>query len=415
MIQNDIDILRKLGENKIAMAADKTNIESIALWTAANDLKAGRPPVYINEEPWNELRETGEIDLECEDPFLKMVEAGLRFEAYKFNHYRANMVVTDFIELPAVIKSSKFGIQEIDENIIFADENSGAPSRHFSVQIKDIDDIVKIINPVVTYDRELSIQRLEMLKEIFDGIIDVRLIGQRGMWFTPWDNLIRWTGVQDALMDLILKPEYIRALVKRFVDASLVELEQYNDLGLWASNNTNARVGSGGYGYTSDLPSPEGLDMNAPTSAIWGCGNAQIFSEVSPSMHWEFSLQFEMEWLKHFGMNYYGCCEQLHNKIDILKNIPNLRKISTSPWADLDKMTQRTNGEYIMSVKTNPAYLVGSFSTKIIEDEITNILEKTKGAPIEIILKDISTTQHNPERIDIWADTVMKTIDKFFG
>ena len=44
---------------------------------------------------------------------------------------------------------------------------------------------------------------------------------------------------------------------------------------------------------------------------MWGCSNAQIFSEVSPKMHWEFALEHDLRWLRRWGLNYYGCCEPL--------------------------------------------------------------------------------------------------------
>ena len=70
---------------------------------------------------------------------------------------------------------------------------------------------------------------------------------------------------------------------------------------------------------------------------MWGCSNAQIFSEVSPEMHWEFALEHDVRWLERWGLTYYGCCEPLDSKIDILRRIPNLRKISISPWCDTDR------------------------------------------------------------------------------
>lgn len=41
------------------------------------------------------------------------------------------------------------------------------------------------------------------------------------------------------------------------------------------------------------------------------------------------------KWLEKFGLTYYGCCEPLHNKIEILQQVKNLRKISISPRADI--------------------------------------------------------------------------------
>ena len=74
---------------------------------------------------------------------------------------------------------------------------------------------------------------------------------------------------------------------------------------------------------------------------MWGCSNAQIFSEVSPRMHWEFALQHDLRWLSRWGLTYYGCCEPLDRKIDILRRIPNLRKISVSPWCNTERVVEK--------------------------------------------------------------------------
>ena len=48
-------------------------------------------------------------------------------------------------------------------------------------------------------------------------------------------------------------------------------------------------------------------------------------------------MQYDRQWLSRFGLTHYGCCEPVHNKIDMLRTIPNLRRISISPWTDLEK------------------------------------------------------------------------------
>jgi len=39
-------------------------------------------------------------------------------------------------------------------------------------------------------------------------------------------------------------------------------------------------------------------------------------------MHNEFALKYEIPILSRFGLNSYGCCEPLHDKIKYLKQIP---------------------------------------------------------------------------------------------
>ena len=66
-------------------------------------------------------------------------------------------------------------------------------------------------------------------------------------------------------------------------------------------------------------------------------------------MHKEFGLNYGIKWLSRFGLAYYGCCEPLHNKMEILAKIPNLRKISISPWANIDEASEKMRGKYVIS------------------------------------------------------------------
>ena len=158
-------------------------------------------------------------------------------------------------------------------------------------------------------------------------------------------------------MDLVLRPELVHAAMDRLVGAYLARLRQWRELNVLSQPTGNNRVGSGGLGYTSQLPA-EGFDpARVRPLDQWGCATAQIFSEVSPAMHEEFALRYERRWLEHFGMNYYGCCEPLHLKLDVLASVPNLRKVSMSPWANVEVMTHKVGGKLVLSHKPNPAVL----------------------------------------------------------
>ena len=113
---------------------------------------------------------------------------------------------------------------------------------------------------------------------------------------------------------------------------------------------------------------------------MWGCSNAQIFTQVSPEMHWEFALRHELRWLDKWGATYYGCCEPLDNKISILKKIPNLRKISVSPWANLDTIIREAGDKYVLSIKPSPAiFAEDNLDTENARSTLENIIKKTRG------------------------------------
>lgn len=81
--------------------------------------------------------------------------------------------------------------------------------------------------------------------------------------------------------------------------------------------------------------------------------------DMAVRMHEEFSLRFERPVLARFGLTYYGCCEPLHRKIAMLRSIPNLRKISMSPRADLAVAAASVGRDFVLSYKPNPADLAG--------------------------------------------------------
>jgi hypothetical protein len=215
--------------------------------------------------------------------------------------------------------------------------------------------------------------------------------------------------VERALTDLVDYPERINAAMERFVDAHLAMLDQWEALGLLARNDDNTRIGSGGYGYTSSLPGP-GFDSTRITPRnLWGCATAQIFSDVSPRMHWEFALRHELRWLERWGLTYYGCCEPLDRKIDILRRVPNLRKISCSPWNDLERFIGKVGTQYVISRKPNPAILArDGWNPDEARRDLREFLDRAQGLSVEIILKDISTLRYDPRRLWDWAAIAME-------
>ena len=63
-------------------------------------------------------------------------------------------------------------------------------------------------------------------------------------------------------------------------------------------------------------------------------GLAQMLATVSPKMFKEFEVDYANQICERFGLVYYGCCDSLHDRMDQVRMIPNVRKISMSPWVD---------------------------------------------------------------------------------
>jgi hypothetical protein len=306
-----------------------------------------------------------------------------------------------------VVHNTAFGIAE-DVDVAKTDEANTVVSRHFKIQISDEDDLEKIKVPVVTHDSAASEQHYQQLSEILSGIIEVDKLGANGFcfWFAPWDEMIRWWGVQEALIDLYDRPEFVHKAIDKLVNAYCAMLDQFEEQNLLTLNNAHHQTGSGGLGYTDELPQPDYDPAHVRAKDLWGSGAAQIFSDVSPRMHWEFSLQYELRWMSRFGLTYYGCCDPLHRKMGILEKVPNLRKVSMSPWVNLDEAVANVGSRYVFSHKPNPAvFAETTWNLGKARHDLETVLDKAKahGCVVEVIMKDISTVRYEPQRLWEWS------------
>jgi hypothetical protein len=398
------DTLRRLAGEIADIASLPVHREKARLWRKLNDLDSERPMVWINEIPWHEMNVNDELTVRCRDPWAAEHELSLRKIIYQWRHMPADMIVSDHLECPLAIHSSDFGIHECVD-AVKTDQKSDIVSRRFHVQIREPEDLQKIRMPSVTHQKEVTELVLETMCGLYHDIMPVRAVGQTHIWFTPWDYLIRWWGVEEAMIDLIVRPDMVHEAVDRMVDAWMVELDQLVEQNLLSLDCTNTRIGSGGYGYTGDLPG-DGFDPGwVKPFNMWGCSNAQIFSDVSPEMHWEFAIRHDLRWLERWGLTYYGCCEPLDDRIHLLRRIPNLRKISVSPWNDLERIAGEIGGDYVVSRKPSPAIFAGDgWNPDRARADLVEVIEKCSGrCHVEFIMKDISTVRYRPSLLWEWA------------
>ena len=408
MEEKDRKVLRELGRVIRDIAADPVNEGRKRLWKDLNGLKIVRPPVFIFEIPWHELEDGDELATLCQDPFLQGIETTLRHTIYQWRNFQCDMVVEGYIPSHPAIHDTGIGIKE-DSTIVRMDERTGAPSRHFNIQISREEDIEKIKMPVVTYDEEATEKDFRTLNEIFDGVLPVRRTGVKWTSVAPWDELVRLTGVEPVLMDMVVRPDYVHRLIGRMTDTYLSRLKQFEELNLLDLNNDNTYHG-GGLNYTDELPRKDFSPGHIRPVDMWGRTMSQIFSTVSPAMHDEFALQYELKYLEQFGLTYYGCCEPLHKKIGILRKVPNLRKISMSPWVNVEEGAEAIGKDYVYSMKANPAFLSGdAWDPELVRKDLEDTLKKTRNCPTEVILKDISTVSYKPERLREWARIASET------
>jgi hypothetical protein len=147
---------------------------------------------------------------------------------------------------------------------------------------------------------------------------------------------------------------------------------------------------------------------------VWGFAESQETVGVSPRMFEELVLPCQVPLLERFGLNCYGCCEPLERRIDaILKNVPRLRRVSVSPWADQKVMADKLGKSYVFSKKPHPTLVATGFDERAIRDDLRKTLRIAGNGVLEIVMKDTHTVQGDPTRLTRWVRIALEEVNAF--
>ena len=153
--QKEREILRTLASKYMEIAALSVQREKKELWKALNRGKMQRPMVVLDQLPWNELNNEGDITCQAQNSFCRGLEWDLRSTIYKWEHFPVDMVVEPFITIPRSIINTGYGIK-VDEELLRTDADNGVVSHHYANQIKTEEDICKIKMPEADISKELQ-------------------------------------------------------------------------------------------------------------------------------------------------------------------------------------------------------------------------------------------------------------------
>ena len=282
---------------------------------------------------------------------------------------RGDMVVEREVLMPKVLLSDGFGVR-IEQKIEMTDPTNEVVAHQYIDQLKTEADVDKLRTPNVVLDEAATARLEETAHELFDGVIPWRLQGWvpgvnqwpalesqpetgylvHGMWpndivasgFNPWDIIAGWRSVDAILLDLADRPEMMHEIISRLTIAHLTMLDDLERRGLLGYGQATIHCTPA---CTDELPHP-GFDPARPRAEdLWTMGMAQIFTSVSPRMLQEFEIDYAVRWYERFGLVYYGCCDVLDGKVDVVRAIPHLRKISMSPWVQRKGASGREDRE----------------------------------------------------------------------
>ncbi|MBR0397267.1 MAG: hypothetical protein IJI10_03260 [Eubacterium sp.] len=431
-------VVRELAK-KLAEYANQPEMERRRkLWYAHNDLKTDYPVIMCSPEgSWREL--VPPASLKCSNAEMREIEWELRARIF-----RAEVIHDD---VPAELRwDCKKIISDIDFQVdgksvppTFANPFRRlptisdmpflwAPDFKWSDEAVEFDPLIEeddledpdvaqriTIAPII-FEEEKSNERYALHKELLGDILDVQYVGISYVCSNLMRQYTAIRGYQNTLYDIYDYPDEMHSIVKRIMDLYNDYYDELSRRCLLASNNTCQYIGTGGYGYTNDLPPiPEDPNGFIPNECLWASAESQEFVVVSPETHREFAIDYERPFLEKYGLSAYGCCENLENKLDDVFTIKNMRRISVAPWADVKSMADQIGMKAIFSNKPNPSLVTNGWDEPHQREYITQRLTDAKGTACEYILKDTHTIQNDPYRFRKWTDLCHEIVEGMYG
>ena len=219
--------------------------------------------------------------------------------------------------------------------------------------IKTEDDLARLHYPTVRVDFAGTERLAALAAETLGDLLTVRV---KTSWW--WTTGMTWTladlrGLEQLMLDMVERPALLHRLMGFLSDGTGAMLDALETAGLLYPNWEGSYVGSGGLGWSDELPGPD-YTGTVRLRDMWGFGESQETVGVSPRMFAEFVLPYQVPLLERFGLNCYGCCEPLDKRWKYIATLPRLRRISVSPWSDRAVMAEALGDRYVYSMKPNP-------------------------------------------------------------
>jgi len=408
--QKDREILRSLAGRVREIAELPEQAERKRRLTNHNDLQPERPIILCSPEgAWDEILPRS--SMQCESESLRDWERKLRMSVYWWEHFRDDNAIEPFFNLSWRVKMGNYGVE------IPYEHGTGRGSYHWAAPFEDIETgFVKLKPPVHSVDREGTQADVALADSLFGDLLPVRIRG-KNFWTSglTWEA-IKLIGLETLMLAPYDQPEGLHRLMGWLCDQHLAFLEWLETEGLLSHCNEDDYVGSGGMAYTQQLPQPDSKPgMPVRLRDIWGFAESQETVGVSPEMFAEFILPYQLPNLEKFGLNCYGCCEPVHDRIDHILKVPRLRRVSVSPWCDQKIMAEKLGRNCVFSRKPNPTQICLTFNEAAIREDLSTTLDIAGEGSLEIIMKDTHTIQNEPWRITRWIEIAHEEVNKYLN
>ncbi len=382
MTQKDRLRLRALAQRQLELAHSDENRMLEKEWMRHGDMKADTRPMF-RAELWTFEEDILPPLMQCEDEQARKVEAMLLRNVVNHELFRDDTLVPDHITIRPQGWFIPFGLK-------VAREETGSLGHRFIPHIEDLEaDFEKLGPSQYGVEKEKAARDAEYLGELFGDILPIRPDGF-SLYASPMQDIVHIMSMEDMFIAMYDAPVLFHRMMEMLIsdyEAFFCMLAREN---LLTSAARAQHLAQGSYCFTTDLPDQKEA---AALKDMWLYMDSQETSGVSPEMYRTFVFPYYLRLMNRAGLVSYGCCEAVHAIWPgCLSTVPNIRKVSISPWCDEEKMGEALQSRKTVYLRKPSPNLLGvgdQLNEEAVVAHFRHTAKCASGCKLEIAVRDV--------------------------
>ncbi|OGV64717.1 MAG: hypothetical protein A3K19_29465 [Lentisphaerae bacterium RIFOXYB12_FULL_65_16] len=355
-------------------------------WRLHNRLQERTVPFHI-EDNGSYLRDLTP-PLECEDGECRALEARLLYALVSYEKINDDRIIPDrFLvdwSTPMTALCDELRITRAD------DGHGGKLGYETNKPVKDIDaDFGKLKHRTIRLDKEGTERRLQLAKDVFAGLLPVELGRPSSLYSNGITNAaVHLMGMQELYLEMAMNPDAVHRLFTFLAEDNLALGRWEGDQGLLTLNHDgNQGYCSGSSQYSDETAVAAGAKV--ASTDRYGYLESQESAGISPGMFDEFLMPHFTRFADRFKLMKFGCCEPVHALMPHLQRLHGLRKVSVTPWCDLNALAGNCRDDVIWCRKPVPLKLCGgTFDSGELRAHLQETLDIGQDYFVEFVFRD---------------------------
>jgi hypothetical protein len=386
MTENDKRRLRELAARYSEYALGEPMAERREKWRLHNRLEEKTFPFHI-EDNGSYLQDLTP-PLKCEEDVCRGLEARLLHALVSYEMIDDDRIIPDRFVVDWCT-SLTANCEELQ--ITRADNGRGSSLGYKTNKpIQDIDaDWHKLKKREITLHRERTQRHAEVAREAFEGLLPVEVGRVSSLYSNGITNrAVHLMGMQELYLQMAMQPEAVHRFLGFLAEDNLVLGRWEEDQGLLTLNHDgNQGYCSGSSLFSDETAVPAGEKV--VSTDRYGYLESQESAGISADMFDEFLMPHFSRLARKFKLLKFGCCEPVHDLMPVLQRLPNLRKVSVTPWCDQRRLTETCRQDVIWCRKPVPLKLCGTtFDPDDLRAHLQETLDIGQDYFIEFVYRD---------------------------